>query len=294
MNKLISLCLFTSLFYTSSVFAQNSYKFIEPNISIAYDSNQFKISKRYSNTTYETESYDFLYTGDPGKKATIHIRAAYPAGLPSKQTQDSLILASLEEIRDIDNDTFAIVELDKKPRNINGFSCAGAVGYDKMRKEHSVFIGCHYSSNNNNTEINLISDGNNLESGYVILQSFLKSFKSYSRAEIDKEDELIKNKYTVVVTPTQDIVNNFQYMPKTYVGIVSTKQPLQHTISEVRMESSFGLEVFTPAENGKLYIRAVDGEKGEIKKEGELILLNSFGKKVKIPFSFSYLNKGQL
>lgn len=49
-------------FYSANLSAQkhNAYKFIEPNISVSYDSNYFKIEKRYSNTYYETEAYDFF------------------------------------------------------------------------------------------------------------------------------------------------------------------------------------------------------------------------------------------
>src|SRR6187402_1131839 len=70
----------------------NSYKFIEPNISVSYDSNVLKITQRYSNTFYKTESYDFSYQGDTAKKALIHISASNPTEYPPKKQRDSLIL----------------------------------------------------------------------------------------------------------------------------------------------------------------------------------------------------------
>ena len=96
-----------------------------------------------------------------------------------------------------------------------------------------------------------------------------------------------KSKYTVLVTPTQTAIDNFKFRPKTYLGIVITKQTLAHKIAEVRL----GQEIFTD-ENGQVPILSNDKVKGNITKNGELVIFNSFGKKVKLPLNFSYLNKG--
>lgn len=291
MNKFIPLLFLTFSFCSTKLSGQNTYKFIEPNISISYDSNYFKIGQRYSNTFYETEAYDFSYQGDPIKKATIHIKAAQPIEFPPKRLRDSLILAGLDEMKNAQNDTFFITSIDKKVRNINDFSCVGIVGYDKVRKEYATIISGYHFSDNDNTEINFISNGKDLDKEYAIMTAFLNGFKSYSKKEADNEDELIKSKYSVQVVPTKTVIDNFMYRPKTYVGIVSTKQPLQHKISEARLTGSLGQEIFTPDENGIVYIISNDKEKGTVVKRGELVLLNSFGKKVKLPFTFSYDNK---
>lgn len=96
-----------------------------------------------------------------------------------------------------------------------------------------------------------------------------------------------------MITPAEAVIDNFEYRPKTYLGIVSIKEPLENKISEVRLTGSAGQEIFAANENGEVPILSNDKEKGTITKKGELILLNSFGKKVKLPFSFSYINKGQ-
>lgn len=291
MNKFITLLFLTLSFCSTKLSGQNTYKFIEPNISISYDSNYFKIRQRYSNTFYETEAYDFSYQGDSTKKVTIHIKAAQPIEFPPKQLRDSLILAGLDEIKNAQNDTFSITSIDKKVRDINDFSCVGIVGYDKVRKEYATIISGYHFSENDNTEISFMSNGKDLDKEYAIITSFLNGFKSYSKKEADNEDELIKSKYSVQVVPTQTAIDNFMYRPKTYVGIVSTKQPLQHKILEVRLTGSIGQEIFTPDDNGVVYIISNDKEKGTVVKKGELVLLNSFGKKVKLPFTFSYNNK---
>jgi hypothetical protein len=64
---------------------------------------------------------------------------------------------------------------------------------------------------------------------------------------------------------------------------------LQHKIKHARSEIRYGHQVFDPV-NNQVHIYVTDTEKGELVKHGELVLLNSFGKSVKIPFSFSYTN----
>jgi hypothetical protein len=97
-----------------------------------------------------------------------------------------------------------------------------------------------------------------------------------------------------VITPATTVIDNFKYRPKTYIGVVSINQKLEHKISEVRLNSSLGQEIFSPNESGQVPILSNDTEKGNITKEGQLILLNAFGKKVKLPFTFTYTNKGTL
>lgn len=220
----------------------------------------------------------------------IHIKADHPIEYPPKRERDSLILAGIEEIKNTQNDTFAIISIDKQIRDINGFSCVGFVGYDKLEKKYSSFIGCYHYSDNDNTEVNYMSNGNDSETEYKILTSFLTGFHSYSQQQIDREDSIIKNKYTVAVTESKTIPDDLKYRPKTFIGIISTKEKLEHTISEVRLKFSLGFEVFTPNTDGQVFIVSNDRDKGLVTKNGELVLLNSFGKKVKVPFSFTYQN----
>ena len=287
--------LLSSLFFVTDLFGQtaNAYKFIEPNISVSFDSNYFKIGNRYLNTTSETEAYDF-YQGDTSKKARIHIQAGLPIEHPSKKERDSLTLAGIEEIKSTANDSVSIANIDTKIRDINGFSCVGFVVYDKMENAYSTIIGCYHYSDNDNTEVSYVSNAKDLEAEYKVLTSFLTGFHSYSKQQIDREDSVIKNKYTVVIAQTKIVPDDLKDRPKTYIGIISTKEKLNNAIAEVRLKSSFGFELFTPNKDGQVFIISNDTRKGTVKKEGELILLNSFGKKVKLPFSFTYQNNGPL
>ncbi len=281
---------------SSNLFAQtnNKYKFIEPNISISYDSNNFRQETRYSNTFYETETYDLSFGADTPHKGNVQIRAGLPVEYPSRQTMDSFLLAGLEQMKAIQNDTFSIVAMDKKVRDINGFLCVGVTGYNKKTKEYGTSITGFHFSDNDYTELILMSPGNNLDKEYILLTNFLGGFKSYSAKEIESEEALIKNKYTVLVTPLSTVIENFQYRPKTYTGVVSTTQALEHRVAEVQLERSTGKEIFSPDKDGQVPIISNDEEKGTVTKKGELVLLNSFGKKVKLPFTFTYQNNGSL
>jgi hypothetical protein len=291
-TALLSLTLFL---LTANLFGQkpNSYKFIEPNISISYDSNRYQITNRYSNTTYETESYDFEFKLDTINKVNINIKADHPVNFPPRKTLDSLMLLGLVDIKGMENDSFAIANYDKQVRDINGFACLGFVGYDKINKKYATVISCYHLSANDNTEIKFLSaNKNDLDSDYELLKIFLTGFKTYSKAEIAKEDKFIKNNYAIVILPTKTVIDNFQGRPKTYIGIVKTKQKLQHTIKEVRLTNDFGQEIFSPNPDGSVSIICNDKVKGKVIKKGEFVLLNSFGKNVKVPFTFSYINNG--
>jgi hypothetical protein len=286
--------LFSLMFFlvtTNSFGQKNSYRFIEPNISISYDSNRFEITNRYSNTSYETESYDFEFKADTINKATINITANHPIDVPSRKMRDSLMLLSLSQIKNMENDSFAIVSYDKQVREINGFGCLGFVGYDKSHKQYATLISCFHFSSDDYTELKYTSiNRDNLDADYTVLKNFLSGFKAYSEKEIADEDNLIKSKYTVIVLPEKTTSDDFQHRPKTFFGIVKTKEKLENTIKEVRITNDIGDEIFSPGQNGSVPIICNDKEKGKLVKKGELVLLNSFGKSVKIPFTFSYDN----
>lgn len=270
---------------------QTAYKFIEPNISMSYDSSLYQIGARYSNSFYGTEAYDFQYRGDSLKRLKIHVAAGKPFNFPPLGMRDSLILAALHRIKNNPTDTFSLVAIDGKVRHINNFSCAGVSAFDKVNSRYATSIHCYHFSENDYTEIRLTSSGKNLEEEYMLIDSFLKGFRSWPEKDMEMEEELVKTKYTVLVVPSPAIEDPFKFRQKTFIGIVTIKEALTHRIAEVRLNGSPGQEIFTPGEDGKTYIMSNDYEKGSIVKTGEVILVNAYGKKLKLPFSFTYENK---
>jgi hypothetical protein len=298
MNKPL-FCLLLAVFVLSCSTIQgqkfNTVQFIDPNISVAYDSNYIKVVQRYSNTAYETESFDYLVKRDSSSEIKIHLKADHPGNNPGRRVIDSILLLNMTKMKGVDDKDFKVVHVETSVRHIHGFSCIGFVGYDKERKINIARIGGFHLSANDRTEITYMAkDAQDLEKEYVTLSTFLSQFRSYSKEEIEKEEELIRNKYTVVVRPAPSVFEPFR--PKTYSGIVSVEQPLEHKVAEVRlaMTTLSGWEIFKPDDRGQVPIICYDKEQGEVERKGELVLLNSFGKKVKLPFTFTYTNTGEL
>lgn len=292
MNRIITLCLWTLLMAPARLPGQQTVKFIEPNISLTYDTSYFKIGTRYSNSVYETEAYDFHYTGAAAPHAVIHLKTTPATHPPADKTGDSSVIATINPMTSSPKDSVTIIKQDAFFRNIRGFSCAGFTAYHKKRKEYGTVIRGQRYSDVNDAEIYFYSGAKDLDSAYAVLSLFLQGIRVYTRAEIEAEERMIKDQYTVVVVPVSTAPEPYTHRPWTFVGLVSTKQPLQHTLSEVRLANTNGYEVFLPDSNGKTYILVYDKDKGNISKKGELLLLNKFGKKVKLPFSFTYNNTG--
>jgi hypothetical protein len=231
---------------------------------------------------------------DKANKVNIHLEADHPRPALSQQTIDSLLLRNLKATKNEKTASLAIVNIDTTVRHLNGFSCTGFVAYDKKKKKYGAFIGGLHVTENDKTEIRYSSEKrDDLEKEYQILKLFLQDFKSYSQKQIEKEDSLIKSEYTVRVRATKDSPNDFKYRRKTFSGVVTVEQPLKYKIAEARINISVGQEVFSPNDKGVIPIVCYDEQKGNVEKKGELILLNSFGKTVKIPFTFSYENNGE-
>ena len=286
--------LFISLFLTTFLFGQNlnTYKFIEPNISINYDSSLFSIGTRYSNSVYEKESYDFKVKNNPNK-----IRILVKADIPAMNNfgMTDLQKSMTSKIKDIENSNIEradIISYDKEVKKVGDFLCLGFAGYIKPIKTYTTTIVCNHISDNDLTEIDFsFPYSKDLDSCYKIVAEFVTGFKFYSKSQVNYEDSIIKTAYHVSVVETKDTLEEFKWRKTTFLGIVKTTEPLKHTIKEVRMEITYGEEMFEALPNGQVPISCNDSEKGEIKKQGKLVVLNSFGKMVKIPFEFVYILK---
>src|SRR5262245_17361362 len=109
--------LFVFLFASTNLFGQiaKAYAFIEPTSSISYDSNLFRIT-RFTNNSFATESYHFSCIGDSSKEVDIFVKSDHPIKYPPIRERDSLVMATVEEIRNTQNDTFEIISVDKQIR----------------------------------------------------------------------------------------------------------------------------------------------------------------------------------
>jgi hypothetical protein len=289
----LTFLLVTFTLLSVSIFGQNSYKFIEPNISFHYDSLLFKITNRYSNTSYETESYDFKALADTAHKVKINIATNTPVETPPSLIQlESRMQNKLKVFETLNDPKISVVDYDKSVRHIGDFLCVGYIILDKATNITLSMIVANHISESDLTEIKLTSRNRKaLKEDYEILEQLLKGFKSYSKAEIFQEDSLINAKYSVVVNIAKDTLPNFKGRTNAYLATVKVNEQLQNKVKEVRLKISIGEEIFSSNENGEVYIACSDEEKGSITRKGDLIIINSFGKNVKLPFSFQYERK---
>jgi hypothetical protein len=202
------LLLLSFVFSSIIVLGQNSYKFIEPNISFSYDSTKLKISNRYSNTFYETESYDFKSIVDANNKIIINVKADHSVEKPiSKLTLQKKMTERIPEILKLNDGRISILEYDKTVRQVGDFLCFGFILFDEKTKITRTAITYNHITTADLTEIGLLSQNRkSLSSDYKILENFIQGFTAYSKEKIFKEDSLIKGKYTVNILPTKKTI----------------------------------------------------------------------------------------
>ncbi len=270
----------------SDAAGQQKYLFIEPNISFSYDSTKLKVETRYSNTVYKTESYDFILSTDTINRVRIHVMANNPLEKPISVEEVAKFmeekLAMLEDARD---SAVTVLEYDKKVRNVEGFLCTGVLLQDKKTGATYTSITCNHNSDADLTEIRLTSDNHKtLREDYELLALFLKGFATYTPEKIAKEEALIKARYKVKVKPTTAPNGGLKWPKSDFYAIVSTKQPLKHVVKSVNLYMGYAIIMFPPNERGEVYIDCSGTKKGVNRLKAELVLLNSFGKMVAIPF----------
>lgn len=290
MRKLF-IVLLTLYFGTVDAQTTNSYLFIEPTVSLSYDSTVIKIKDRFSNTYYHTESYSL--TCFP-TNAYVLIDARPSFEIPTQKYQDSLIDISIKMSNSIDNDT---IQVYKKGISIHykEFSGFGLIVKAKKEKRYAISFYCSkfydggyctifYSASSKNKIENYDND-------YKNLASLIDGITTYTRKDFEVEDSLIVAKYSISVDSVGRPVDFPAYLKRSFFGEVKIKPTLEDKVKEVQVKWEYGSQIFTPKADGKIYIDCNDKEKGLIEKQCELILLDKFGKQVRVPFTFKYINR---
>ena len=271
--------------------SRNGYQFIEPNISISFDSSSYTMMNYYSNTYFNSEGWAFIKSDDTLHHIRITISAGYSNLKPKRQVQNNIVQQRKQYIKILPNDTATIVSMEK--RSIDGFSCTGVVALNNISEKYATLIKGFKLFNGGYCELIYVSVGrNDLQKEFKIVTSFLAGFKSYTQKQIRDQDDMIKHKYTIEVDTGDARSISSSDRRATFAGIVKVKQSLEHKVAGVKLDLDDGQEVFSPDENGEVRIVTFDPAKGKVTKRGEFIIFNSFGKKVSLPFSFSYTSNG--
>lgn len=284
-----SFCL-AAMLITQDTLAQITTQFLEPNVSITYDSTRFK--------PYKRDAFTFRVQGE---QTEIKVMPGLPEKAPTIDNKKPTNLSELEDYykNTIDRlkknpSSFSlsgnpIVEYDRKFQKIGAFRGFSFVEEGKTDKKRYAQIYAGHLSANDYTSIYLRSfEQKPVATLYQILNEFLKGFKSYSAAELSTHEADIQKKYTVVVSKAETIPASLQQRAKEYIALVRTKEPMQDKIKEVYISADGYAEVFSPNEKGEIYIATKSNKKGMIERTGRLIVISPIGKHISIPFSFQY------
>jgi hypothetical protein len=107
---------------------------------------------------------------------------------------------------------------------------------------------------------------------------------------MEKEEEAIKKKYTVTVDSVTFSSAETTYKRSTYAGIVRLSPKPELKIYGVMLGNQVFSEQSGDITNNEIRISLRDREPGKFTHNGSLIVLNSFGKRVWLPFTVTYTN----
>lgn len=279
-----------AMLITQDTIAQMTTQFLEPNISITYDTTRFKPYKR-----------DIFTFRVQGEQTEIKLSPGLSEKAPSLDNKKTTNLSELEDyykntIDRLKKDpgSFSlsgnpVIEYERKPLKMGSFRGFSFVEEGKSDKKRYTQIFASHVSANDYTSVHLRTfEQKPVTNQYAILTEFLKGFKSYSAAELSTHEADIRKKYTVVVSKAETVPASLQQRAKEYIALVRTKEPMQDKIKEVYISVDGYAEVFSPNEKGEIYIATKSNKKGMIERTGRLIVISPIGKHISIPFSFQY------
>lgn len=269
----------------------NAYIFIEPNVSLSYDSNTIKIQDIFYNNLYHTESY--WLTIIPSN-ANVFIDSKQSPKIPTQKYQDSLIDLSINMVNNIANDTMQIYK-EGIAIHYNGFSGFGFITKSKLETEYVIAFRCSKFYDGGVCSIFYSASSKDTIDSYSFhkndLLSIIDRITTYSVADYKTEDSLLLKKYTISV----DSADKPEYLPPhlkgAFFGKVIIEPVLENKVKEVIVLENYGSQIFKPQTDGQIIFYCNDDQIGVVEKNCELVLLDKFGKQVRVPFKFSYVNK---
>jgi hypothetical protein len=265
----------------------NAYQFVEPNVSLKYDSTLLKAKDRFTNSVYGTESYGFSYAFPNRSKTYVQISTGLPPKNADQKYQDSVANAIIKQINRYAGDSIVIKAT--RPLQYKGFSGYGYITWRKKSKAYDICYAGTRFFDDGLCKIYYISSSPNAIDGFnkdsVVVMGLIDGIESYSKKYFEEEENALKQKYAIVV----DSIAKPKGFPieGTFFGMVKVKGKLENTIQSVDM----GYQQFFPDYRNEILVYFNDADKGRIEKKGHLIMLNKVGKLVRLPFTFSYYNK---
>lgn len=266
----------------------NAYLFIEPNISLKYDSALIKQKDRYTNPVYGTETYGFSCNFPSRIKSSLQISTGLPPRNADQRYQDSVANALIKQMNRYMGDSIAIKAT--RPIHYKGFQGYGFITANRKRKESAIVYSCTKFFEDGLCKIYYSSAAQNAITGFdkdsLVLTGLIDGIEAYSKKDFEKEADLLKQKYTIVVDSIGR-PSGFSSIEASHFVMLRVKEKLENTI----LNADMGYQSFFPDYKNEILIFCNDAEKGMIEKKGDLIMLNKVGKQVRLPFKFTYFNK---
>jgi hypothetical protein len=277
---------------TANAQDRNAYHFIEPNASFSYDSNVYKLTEVRTSMRLDKNSYDFTLKDKKLGRTRILLRTEFSDLEPTQARQDSIIKEIDKHFtKTVAADETIVKVMEKKNLTLHGFSCLGISGVEPGTKRNSSTVIAVRLFKTGLTFLTLVSDdATELDKNLEIVKNLLAGYKSYTREEMEKEEEAIKKKYTVMVDSTALTTVEKTYKRSTYAGIVRLSPKSENRIYGAMLGNQLYSEETDAVKNNEVRISVTDREPGKFTHYGSLIVLNSFGKRVWMPFTITYTN----
>jgi hypothetical protein len=266
-----------------------NYLFVEPNVSISYDSTLYSLGSKIVNNSDLTESYPLRYQT---LNAFILVEAKKPHVNYTAKQQDSIIKNTLGAQTGEKFNNEGVTKTGKL-LNYNNFKGYSVITKSDKKKIYMVtfYTTKFFDGGMCNVVYTAKRDKpiDNIENDFKVYSKLLDGIKTYDEGLINQETQALLNKYTVTVKPSKSVADGIEMKSKFY-GIVKIKEQLEHEVFGVKVPLTLGSKIFQPDSFGNIIIQCNDSQKGNITKNCDLIVINSFGKKINIPFTFTYKN----
>lgn len=284
----------------TQVFAQkyNAHVFISPNVSVSYDTLIFRTGKTFGSPSYEGQSQEFNTALKDSIKRIIYVSPVSTYENFAASFQDSVMLASISYLtKKAGNDTIRLMETSHL-FHWNGFSCLGfstfvsadtASGYANLFQCLKTFKGglCQI------TYIASEKQPTSLKTDSVLLVQLLSGIKDHTPDDYKKEDEWIKRRTKVWVNRmSKPLTETQKRWGISYYGELYVKPAKNRKIKEIHVRDGHGYRLYRQKSgNSPVLIEISEKKHGKCQGAGKVILYDSLGKEVEVPFKFTYYSE---
>ncbi|WP_375562818.1 hypothetical protein ACE193_09915 [Bernardetia sp. OM2101] len=267
--------------------------FLEPTVSIELDSKSFEVEESNDeNRSYlldeNKSNYTLRFRDKKLKNVFVEISVEYSSVTPSKEELNIAIQKQIEQLK-----------ASEKILEISKLDYKGFVGYgsrlEKANKKEQNTGGVYHKYFDGVKCAIFVGATNNKVPYEQIHDKILKlidGITMFKKSDFEEKHQHIREQIIIKVDSIGK-TKTIKSVEATYVAQVIAEGIDSEKINGVTLYNASGRFQgrFEFIQDGKVIIFTNDSEKGKITKKCILYILDSFGKKVQIPFEFSYYNE---